>query len=127
MTKEDLIEIFRRQIEKNIVVTEVGYNRVASAKCYGNCPELIVGDVVLYFVIVEAVFDPKLTEMKRNGNLLSLDKGIAAVEDTTVDRLARVSLRYLDDPNCELLNFRLTKTKGDSMNAMFPVFTNLIK
>jgi len=125
MTREDLIKIFQRQIDKNIVIRDTtGEKTSYSIDCYGNCPDLIPGDVVLYFILVEAVFDPKLTEMKQKGNLLSLDRGIAAVEDATVDRIARVSLKYLDDPNCELLNFKLTKTKGESI---FPVFTNLIK
>jgi hypothetical protein len=123
MTTEQLIAIFQKQIDNKPKVYD-NPEKKYSMNCHGNCPDLTTDDVPLYFVLVEAKYDEQLSAMKAAGNLLSLDKKITEINENTTTRLARVTLKYLDDPNCELYNYRHNKTLIESA---FPVFSNLVR
>jgi len=123
MTTEQLIAIFQKQIDNNPKVY-VNPEKKYSMNCHGNCPDLTTDDVPLYFVLVEAKYDEKLSAMKAAGNLLSLDKKITEINENTTTRLERVTLKYLDDPNCELYNYRHAK---NLIQSTFPVFSNLVR
>lgn len=121
ITKEILYEVFADQLKCDPMSSTSEYK---DKSCYGNCPDFKVGDRLLFFILVTADYDEKsIKNSKDSGNLLTMHDKIRKTK--TIDTVEKVTDSYIDDPDCELLNFTLTKVADYPGCLKLPVFTVL--
>jgi hypothetical protein len=111
-TKEDLCKIFDQQIkDEESFVTNEKINKLKSLDCYGKCPEIKVGDKLLFFFVGTITFKGNTIKKKINkGNIVS---AYQTAEDHQVKYdLHRIKEDYLSDPNCELLNMKIERNQS---------------
>lgn len=121
MTKEQALKYFEAQLSNPInkpLETVPKMNR-----CFGQCPDLKLGDVVLYFCLSTTTIDDKLVELKNSGNLLTFQKELGKRRDETTDRIVAITKEYLESAPEDFLE--LTPVKGN--NSYFPVFHRIVK
>jgi hypothetical protein len=121
VTTEDIETAFHQQLDdEKTVITESFYNNLKSKKCYGNCPDIKIGQRLLYFIVGHVRFQGNsIKKNLKKGNVLSAYKKVG--EHKTEMELCRVTEDYLNDPSCELFNFKYDKT----VTGLIPRFIDL--
>ena len=121
MTKEKSLGYFELQLKNPLNKPLETTPKIT--KCFGNCPDLKIGDVVLYFCLSTTTIDDKLVNLKNSGNLLSFQKELDIRRHQTSDRIVAVTKEYLEsDPE----DFQqLTPVRGN--DSYFPVFQQIVK
>jgi hypothetical protein len=117
---EELVKVFDKQLNNdNSIVSESVLQKLKSLKCFGRCPDIKIGDRVLYFFVGNISVNGKSIKKKlQKGNIVSAYKAVGE-HDMKID-LCRITQEYLSDPNCELLKLKIDKSI--KLESMLPRF-----
>jgi hypothetical protein len=121
MTKKHALDHFELQLNNPLNKPIVTVPKIA--KCFGNCPDMKIGDVVLYFCLSTTTIDDKLVNLKNSGNLLSFQKELDIRQNQTADRIVAITKEYLESEPEDFL--QLTPVRGN--DSYFPVFQQIVK
>lgn len=114
MTKEELKNLFSKQLEdpKSLITEEIYKSlKEKSKKCFHDCPDVEIGDRVLFAVVCDVQYlGNNIKKKLRKSDIIGAYKKLE--DNKTNMQLCKITERYLESDDCVLLHTKAKITEN---------------